>query len=454
MFRDSSQSLMPLSRARFRNFSKKNKGAAVLTIRNSVIAFASLFLILVAILGWLGSSLNPGRTDAALWAITAATMVFVTAAAILVLSCVLKPLMCLTLSMKLLADGNFSGAIPETKANNEIGDMARVLTVFRDGLSAADSQRSQQIIEYKQREDRIARRHAITEAFVVRMEEIATGVSQSSTEVAAAASDLFSTAERTAQQARLVAGAAEKASTGVRVVAAAVEELSASIFWIDQKVTQSSRITSEASEEIGLADRCVESLIGAVNRVGSSVGLIKEISSQTNLLALNATIEAARAGDAGRGFSVVAGEVKQLASQTERATDEIADYVSAIQIATASTAESIGRMVGTIDGVRETASLIAVAVNEQSSATREIAANTQRVAQGTQGVTSTIEGVSTAADVTGTAAKQLTKLSSQLSENAVLLQEEVRQFVQDIQADDFRNRPKIEAAYEARVKPT
>jgi len=103
------------------------------------------------------------------------------------------------------------------------------------------------------------------------------------------------------------------------------------------------------------------------------VKLITAIAEQTNLLALNATIEAARAGEAGRGFAVVASEVKALAGQTAKATEEISSHITGMQQATVRSVDAIGMIQRTIREVGDITATIAAAVTEQGAATREIA---------------------------------------------------------------------------------
>jgi hypothetical protein len=148
-------------------------------------------------------------------------------------------------------------------------------------------------------------------------------LSWESTKLEATAQSMTGTADRSNQQAATVAAAAEQASTGMQTVAAAAEELTASIGEIGRQVAQSSKITSKAVDDAKRTDTIVHALAESAEKIGNVVGLITDVASQTNLLALNATIEAARAGDAGKGFAVVASEVKNLASQTGKATEEI-----------------------------------------------------------------------------------------------------------------------------------
>jgi methyl-accepting chemotaxis protein len=162
------------------------------------------------------------------------------------------------------------------------------------------------------------------------------------------------------------------------------------------------------------------------------LSLISDIASQTNLLALNATIEAARAGEAGKGFAVVASEVKQLATQTAKATGDIGTKVGQIQDATERTVASIGRIVATIGDVRSISTAIASAVGQQGAATHEIAGNTARASTGALQVTENIFGVGRAAEMTGAASTQLMGLSGTLSAQADDLQREVDAFVSQL----------------------
>jgi methyl-accepting chemotaxis protein len=178
----------------------------------------------------------------------------------------------------------------------------------------------------------------------------------------------------------------------------------------------------------------VQGLAEAAQRIGDVVKLISDIASQTNLLALKATIEAARAGEAGKGFAVVASEVKNLASQTAKATDEIAQQIAGIQIATGAAVAAIreiGKSIGEMTAVSAT---IASAVEEQSASTKEISRNVQQAAVGTQGVTSNVAGVTQAAASTGTAADGVLAASDELAKQADALHREIDRFLENIRA--------------------
>ncbi len=343
------------------------------------------------------------------------------------------PLRRLTTSMQAVAGGDLTSEIPSTGRANEIGDMARTLVVFRDGLAETERLRvAQAEKERRTAEQMVAERHRIADRFMSTMGSLAQKFVRSSGEVADAARNLSATAEETSRQAAAVSGAAEEASANVQTVAASTEELAASVREITNQVGHSTRVADTAAGEVASTEANIRVLSEAAEKIGDVVNLIKDIAGQTNLLALNATIEAARAGEAGKGFAVVASEVKQLAAQTARATDEIAMKIGEIQSATAETVGSISRIVSTIGTIREVTSAISGSVDQQGVATQEISGNTHRAAEGAAHVTDNISGVGRAAEMTGAAATQLMGLSGSLSKQADELTEQVDSFVRTL----------------------
>jgi methyl-accepting chemotaxis protein len=231
-----------------------------------------------------------------------------------------------------------------------------------------------------------------------------------------------------------VTGNASEASHNVEVIAASAEEMSSSIREISERVAETASIASAAAKEVDDTDGRVQALSNTANKIGEIIGLINDIAEQTNLLALNATIEAARAGEAGKGFAVVAAEVKDLATQTAKATEEITGQIKSIQSATDETVQSISTIRERISVMNEVSSSVSAAVEQQAHATQEITRSTQSASQSTQAVSRTMADVSRAADETGEAAQEVGASVSDLHSQIEMLESEVESFVAQIRA--------------------
>jgi methyl-accepting chemotaxis protein len=245
---------------------------------------------------------------------------------------------------------------------------------------------------------------------------------------------LVTMAEQTSQQSTTVASAAAEASTNVSAVAAASEEMSNAIREINSQVMRSSEIADRAEQETKQTNEAIQGLATSGDKIGDVLKLISEIADHTNLLALNATIEAARAGEAGKGFAVVAAEVKDLASQTAKATKEIGEQIGSMQSEIRTSVGAISRIGGTIQEITTTAAAIAAAVEQQEGATKEIARSVEEAATGTGHVSSNIAEVNVIAQETGSAAAAVLKTAANVATQSGALEDSVSQFVRQIRA--------------------
>jgi methyl-accepting chemotaxis protein len=343
-----------------------------------------------------------------------------------------RPILALTGQMTRLADGDKEQHISGTHRGDEIGAMSKAVLVFKENMIRADRLAAEQATEQAAREARANHIEQLTEAFDREIANVVGTVSSASTELEATAQAMSSIAEETSVQATAVAAASEQASANVETVASAAEELTSSIHEIARQVNHASQIASSAVAKVRETDEQVTGLATSAQKIGEVVGLITDIAEQTNLLALNATIEAARAGDAGKGFAVVANEVKNLASQTAKATEEIVGQINRVQQETQLAVSAIKEIGHVIEEVREISASIAGAVEEQNSATQEIARNVEQAALGTQEVSSNIQGVTHAAGEAGNASQEVLGAAGQLSRDSATLKAVVDRFLHQV----------------------
>jgi len=226
---------------------------------------------------------------------------------------------------------------------------------------------------------------------------------------------IAASAEQTSAQAQAVSAAAEEVSRSVETVSSGSEQMGASIREISQNAAEAARVASEAVTVTATTSATMNKLGESSAEIGNVIKTITAIAEQTNLLALNATIEAARAGEAGKGFAVVASEVKDLAQETSRATDDISRRVEAIQADTSGAVAAIEEISIVIERISEFQTTIASAVEQQTATTTEMNRSVTQAASGTGEIAQNITGVAEAARMTSEGVTQTQQATAELA---------------------------------------
>ncbi len=311
------------------------------------------------------------------------------------------PLGRMTGAMRRLAAHELATEIPGAGRGDEIGGMAAAVQVFKDNMIRADRLTAElEVARTRAEQDKKAAMQRMADQ-IESDTETAVAVSERLTgSLIEIAAQMTRAAQQAGETVEGASGAAAEAMANAQAVAAAAEQLAASIREISIQIVHSSAIVARAVEAGEQTRQTFESLNAKVSQINQVTNLITDIASRTNLLALNATIEAARAGEAGRGFAVVASEVKDLATQTAKATAQISSMIDEVRSAADLSVESVKTIETTIGEVNELATAIAAAVEEQGAATAEIARRATETAGAAGVINQRIEEVSDEATAT------------------------------------------------------
>ena len=280
-----------------------------------------------------------------------------------------------------MASGNIHVHIPEMTSKDEIGDLGRSVHEFQKAMV------ERSVLAAKMEEDELHREEQrrkllleVGQDLNMSMEKVISSLMESASGLGGAVAQLR---DSNSQSTAMIIDSRHASTRSVETIessAAASEELSASI---SETMNQADAACQMVQAVVGSAQNAnsrMTTLSETANKIGEVLGFIQDIAEQTNLLALNATIEAARAGEAGKGFAVVASEVKQLASQTEKATGDIKFQISEIQDAVVEAVNEVKDISSALNDVEERAKSISTTVSQQREATAEIASSSQTAA--------------------------------------------------------------------------
>ncbi len=340
-----------------------------------------------------------------------------------------------TEQMGRLAKGDNRFEIKGTKRGDEIGKMAKALLVFQENAQEVERMEAEQKeIEAKAAEERRKAMLQLADDFDSQVGGIVEAVNKAAGEMQAMSTQLSSAVEETNSQSSTVASASEQTNANTQTVASATEELTASIQEISRSLADTAQTAKICASSARSSQEQLDTLQNAIGEIDSVIQAINDVAEQTNLLALNATIEAARAGEAGKGFAVVASEVKALAGQTHKMTDEIAQKVAMIKGSAKSTIETINDILEQIETVDSKTANVAAAVEEQTSSTSEISRNIQEAARGSSEISRNIRGIQDAANDSAQSTNSLKGASDGLAKQAEDLKKAVLGFLKEVRA--------------------
>jgi len=346
-----------------------------------------------------------------------------------------NPLTSLTKTTSVLAGGGTDVAVEHVDQQDEIGELARAMLVFKQNIIRENEARAEKEGLQKAEIEKYHLISRLTDEFEAVIKNFMDDLTASVGDLKETARTLDQVAGTNQSQSGLLEASAVTAVQSVDMVSQAADELSRSIQKVLESVLTSSRIATQAVEKARSADEAIATLEHNSKKIGEVIGLIRDIAEQTNLLALNATIEAARAGEAGKGFAVVASEVKKLASQTSNATGEIENHIHANQENTSNIVSIIRELSDTIDRMEQNSREVSDTMKEQDEQTQLMATNTRQATESANEVSGVASSLGRSSSDTLQVADKMAAASETLDERARMLSEKVQAFLTNIKSN-------------------
>jgi methyl-accepting chemotaxis protein len=333
-----------------------------------------------------------------------------------------KPILRMTGVMKALANYDLDVEIEGADLNNEIGDMAKALAVFRDATCERERLRESEEKRAREVAETEAARKAQAEAEAQRLQKAIAEISQNASSVMSGSRELSGAASS-------LAGRTETTAANVQTTAGLLRDLSTATQTAAQSAEQVNTLASEALERTRAGEDVVQRAMQTMReiaqfseKVEDFVGVIENISFQTNLLALNASVEAARAGEAGKGFSVVAAEVRALANRAAEAAREIdglmrqsSERVENGVFLVNRTGEELGAIAGSVSAVAQNLAEIASNARSQARAIGEVNTAVEEIDTATQGNAAMFEQTTAATEMLAETATALFSLAERFN---------------------------------------
>jgi methyl-accepting chemotaxis protein len=335
--------------------------------------------------------------------------------------------------MQRIVEGDYT-QMPVKHAHDELGDIADDMKTMQsilqyevfEGKAMAQQREADQL---QAAAEKTAAEAQLADAFENNVGSLVDGLAAEAQQVNGSARAMDKVSDALAAQSESAMHSVDLGSSHVNSTAAAIEEMSVTIADVSRQVAGTQTISAQAVTEAEAATTMMQKLAAEADEIGSVVGAISEIAEQTNLLALNASIEAARAGDAGRGFSVVAGEVKELANQTSQATNRIRQQVEGIQTESRDAMAAITKISETIHEINQFTSVITEAMEQQALAGREISDAAQQADMSMGEARTSVGELADSASTVDQSSDEMIEVAESMAHRTEEVQQGIRDFL-------------------------